>query len=125
MYERRAPRGGGYLGIRIAVRAWPDGSAPSETAAWPVQPVEAVAGISPTPLLLVHGVDDHYFGPDQAIALHDAASEPVTLWLEPDGFGHAEDGFSPSFVRRLATAIDHVHRMGWWPERQAMSEPLR
>lgn len=113
------------LGVRIAVRAWPDGSAASDTSAWPVQPVEAVAGISPTPLLLIHGLDDHYFGPEQALALHDAAADPATLWLEPEGFGHAEDGFSPGFAARLAAAVEHVHRTGGWPERQAMSEPLR
>lgn len=120
---RRAYRA--ILGVRIAVRAWPDGSAAGDTANWPVQPVDAVGGIAPTPLLLVHGVDDHYFGPEQAIALHQAAAEPVTLWLEPEGFGHAEDGFSPDFTRRLAAAVDHVHRVGRWPERQSMSEPLR
>ena len=120
---RRAYRA--ILGVRIAVRAWPDEEAAAQTRHWPVQPVQAVAGISPTPLLLVHGTDDHYFGPEQALTLHGAAGEPVTLWLEPAGFGHAEDGFTPAFARRLAAAVAEVFQTGRWPDRQAMSEPLR
>ena len=113
------------LGVRIAVRAWPDGSAASQTRHWPVQPVDAVAGVAPTPLLLVHGIDDHYFGPDQATELYEAAGEPVTLWLEPPGFGHAEDGFTPAFVQRLAAAVAKVFDTGRWPDRHPMSAPLR
>ena len=113
------------LGVRIAVRAWPDDEAADQTRHWPLQPVEAVAGIAPTPLLIVHGADDHYFGPAQARTLYDAAGEPVTLWLEPAGFGHAEDGFKPPFVQRLAAAVAQVHASGRWPDRQPMSEPLR
>lgn len=103
------------LGVRIAVRAWPDADAASQTAHWPVQPVDAVAGVAPTPLLLIHGVDDHYFGPEQALALHAAARQPVELWLEPEGFGHAEDGFTPAFAARLSQALVAVHETGRWP----------
>ena len=103
------------LGVRIAVRAWPDASADADKASWPLQPVDAVGGIAPTPLLLVHGLDDHYFGPQEAVALRDAAGEPVSLWLERAGFGHAEDGFSPPFTQRLTEAVAEVHRHGFWP----------
>ena len=103
------------LGVRIAPRGWPDTSPGADTRQWPVQPVEAVGAIAPTPLLLVHGVDDHYFGPEQAQALYAAADEPATLWLEPAGFGHAEDGFTPAFCDRLAAAVATVHREGRWP----------
>jgi len=113
------------LGVRIAVRAWPDTSGASDTAHWPLQPVEAAPRIAPTPLLIVHGVDDHYFGPDQAEALHDAAGPPRALWLESTGFGHAEDGLRPAFAERLARAVAHVHAQGAWPEGQARSGPLR
>lgn len=112
------------LGVRIAARAWPDTSPGADPRHWPVQPVEAVAAISPTPLLLVHGQDDHYFGPEQAHALHAAAGEPVQLWLEPPGFGHAEDGFTRAFADRLARAVAAVHREGSWPA-QDRSGPLR
>ncbi len=120
---RRAYRA--ILGVRIAVRAWPDASPGADTASWPIQPVDAVGGIAPTPLLIVHGLDDHYFGPGQAVALREASGEPAALWLEPAGFGHAEDGFSPEFTARLARAVATVHRTGRWPDPQAMSGPLR
>lgn len=120
---RRAYRA--ILGVRIAIRAWPNAEPPDETAHWPVQPVDAVGGIAPTPLLIVHGVDDHYFGPEQAVALRDAASEPVTLWLEPPGFGHAEDGLTVDFARRLTWAVGQVVQSGRWPDGHSMSGPLR
>jgi dipeptidyl aminopeptidase/acylaminoacyl peptidase len=110
------------LGVRIAVGAWPD--AASDPRCWPIQPVEAVAGIAPSPLLLVHGLDDHYFGAEQAAALHAAAGDPVELWLEPEGFGHAEDGLLPVFADRLTAALCEVHTTGRWPT-QARSVPLR
>lgn len=119
---RRAYRA--VLGVRIAVRAWPDASPGAGTAGWPVQPVEAVAGVAPTPLLIVHGEDDHYFGPEQAVALHDAAGEPKALWLEPPGFGHAEDGFTPAFAQRLTAAVSFVADHGTWPQQGATDQPM-
>lgn len=84
---------------------------------FPDEPAVRVAGIAPVPLLLVHGADDHYFGPDQAELLYVNAGEPKTLWLEPAGFGHAEDGFTPAFCDRLTEALAAVHAHGVWPER--------
>jgi len=112
------------LGVRIADRDWPDGSPGADRRHWPLQPVDAVPGIAPTPLLIVHGTDDHFFGPQQAEALHAGAGEPRELWLEPAGFGHAEDGFTPLFADRLAAAVATVHATGRWPA-QDRSGPLR
>lgn len=81
----------------------------------PAAAVEDVGSISPVPLLIVHGSDDHFFGPEHAERLYQAAGEPRTLWLEPAGFGHAEDGLSLSFDRRLTDAIMRVRRSGQWP----------
>ena len=103
------------LGVRIAQAAWPDTSPAADPRHWPLQPVEAVATIPPTPLLLVHGQDDHYFGVDQALALQAAAGGRATLWIEPPGFGHAEDGFVPSFADRLSAAVATVVAQGRWP----------
>jgi uncharacterized protein len=113
------------LGVRIAARAWPDTSPQADPRGWPVQPIDAVGHIAPTPLLLVHGVDDHYYGPDQAQALHAAANQPVQLWLEPAGFGHAEDGCTPRFCDRLAAAVAVVYRDGEWPSGQVGSAALQ
>jgi hypothetical protein len=80
----------------------------------PPAPLDLVARVTPTPLLVVHGADDHFFGPDQAHLLHDAAGDPKMLWLEPAGFGHAQDGFTPGFAARLAHAVATVHVTGRW-----------
>lgn len=118
---RRAYRA--VLGVRIATAGWPDTSPASDPRYWPLQPVEAVAALSGTPLLIVHGLDDHYFGPDQALALARAGGGDATVWLEPAGFGHAEDGLTPGFVERLCLAVDTVGRTGAWPQRSGEVGP--
>ncbi len=77
-------------------------------------PSDLLAGID-TPLLVVHGEDDAYFGMDHALALHDAAAGPVALWREPAGFGHAEDGLTPAFCARLAAAVGAQRSLGVFP----------
>jgi predicted alpha/beta-fold hydrolase len=81
----------------------------------PTAAVELVGAIAPVPLLVVHGEDDHFFGPEHAERLYRAAGEPRTLWREPAGFGHAEDGLGVAFDRRLADAVMTVNRTGRWP----------
>ena len=66
----------------------------------PESPVEVVGRIAPTPLLVVHGREDHYFGIDHAQALYAAAGQPSELWLV-DGFGHAEAGAGPDLLARI------------------------
>ncbi len=101
---------GAVTRVRIAPQAWP-ARGPRE----PVQPVAVVASVAPTPLLIVHGDDDNYFGPEHAQELLAAARPPVTLWPEAAGFGHAEDGFTPAFAGRLIDAVAEVYRSGVWP----------
>lgn len=69
----------------------------------PRHPVDAIADVG-VAVLLVHGVDDHYFPVSDAIAMADAARD-ATLWIEPAGFGHAEDGLDHGACRRLTTAV--------------------
>ncbi|HEX2027404.1 MAG TPA: alpha/beta fold hydrolase [Nitriliruptorales bacterium] len=69
------------------------------------------------PLLVVHGRDDHFFPPHHAETLHAAAAGPATLWLEPAGFGHAEDGITPAFAAALAQALHAVFDRGQFPAR--------
>jgi pimeloyl-ACP methyl ester carboxylesterase len=74
---------------------------------------EVAGSVAPTPLLVVHGADDHLFALDEAMRLFEAAREPKGL-LVASRFGHAEDGFSPALARRLARAV----YQGWgrpWP----------
>jgi uncharacterized protein len=40
-----------------------------------------------------------------------------TLWLEPTGFGHAEDGFCPGFADRVGRAVSAALDTGQFPSR--------
>lgn len=71
----------------------------------PPHPVDLAAQVR-SPLLVVHGADDAYFPPGDADAL--AAAADGVVWHEPAGFGHAEDGFLPPFLQRLAVAVHAV-----------------
>lgn len=95
------------LGVRLA---GPD--------AWssPPHPVEMLAGVS-VPYLAVHGHDDPYFPATDGLALVAAAAGPAIGWLEPTGFGHAEDGFAHPFNRRLAHAVLAADAVGRFPSR--------
>jgi pimeloyl-ACP methyl ester carboxylesterase len=67
----------------------------------PLSPVEAVPGIAPTPLLVVHGDRDGYFPLDHPRMLADAAGDHGELWLEP-GMGHAENAAADELLERIA-----------------------
>jgi pimeloyl-ACP methyl ester carboxylesterase len=82
----------------------------------PPHPVQMVARFG-APLLVVHGADDDYFPAQDGRDLVAAAAGPATLWSEPAGFGHAEDGVTPAFVAALAEAIVRLGREGRFPAR--------
>jgi len=63
-----------------------------------------VERISPVPLVIVHGRDDHYFDEEQAWLLYRRAREPKRLLLA-SRFGHAEDGYGAPFARQVAAAV--------------------
>jgi pimeloyl-ACP methyl ester carboxylesterase len=67
-------------------------------------PADLVERISPTPLVIVHGRDDHYFDEEEAWTLYRRAREPKRLLLA-SRFGHAEDGYSPAFARQVASLL--------------------
>lgn len=67
-------------------------------------PAEVVADVSPTPLLIVHGRDDHFFEEEQAWLLYRRARPPKRLLLGSP-FGHAEDGYTPAFAGQIGRAI--------------------
>jgi uncharacterized protein len=71
---------------------------------WPEAPEEVVGRIAPTPLLVVHGRDDHFFDEEEAWRLYRSAGEPKRLMLA-SRFGHAEDGLSAGLADRLGDRI--------------------
>jgi fermentation-respiration switch protein FrsA (DUF1100 family) len=84
------------LGVRVA-ESWGD----------PESPEEVAGRISPIPLLVMHGRDDHFFDEEQAWRLYRAAGEPKRLLLAAP-FGHAEDGYSPASAELLARRVHDV-----------------
>ncbi|MFF2201286.1 alpha/beta hydrolase [Streptomyces sp. NPDC058145] len=66
----------------------------------PLSPVQAVPGIAPTPLLIVHGDRDGYFPLDHPRMLAEAAGEHGELWVEP-GMGHAENAAGDALLGRI------------------------
>jgi pimeloyl-ACP methyl ester carboxylesterase len=70
----------------------------------PEHPEDVVGRIAPIPLLLVHGIDDHFFAVEDAHRLYRQAGEPKRLMLS-SRFGHAEDGLNQAFAERLTRRI--------------------
>lgn len=68
------------------------------------EPADLVSRVAPIPLILVHGEDDHFFDVEQARTLYGRARRPKRLLLA-SRFGHAEDGFTPPFARRVARLV--------------------
>jgi pimeloyl-ACP methyl ester carboxylesterase len=66
----------------------------------PEAPHEVVGAIHPTPLLIVHGDADHYFGMDHLELLRTGAPE-AAVWVEAE-MGHAETATTPELVGRIA-----------------------
>jgi pimeloyl-ACP methyl ester carboxylesterase len=83
-----------------------------ETVDRPESPEDVVGKISPQPLLLVHGRDDHYFDEEEAWRLYRRAGQPKALWLA-SRFGHAEDGFSGDLAARVARFLFRSWDLPW------------
>jgi pimeloyl-ACP methyl ester carboxylesterase len=84
------------MGVRLAA-TW-DG---------PEDPEAVVERVAPTPLIVVHGRDDHFFDVEEAWRLYRRARTPKRLLLASP-FGHAEDGFTASFADLVADRLDSV-----------------
>jgi pimeloyl-ACP methyl ester carboxylesterase len=80
-------------GVRV-VRSWE----------WGEAPIDLVDRIAPTPLLIVHGRDDHFFDEEEAWSMYRRAGQPKRLMLS-GRFGHAEDGYTPGFARQVGSTI--------------------
>lgn len=63
-------------------------------------PVDVIARIAPTPIVLVHDPDDWYFDERHARLLYEAAGEPKQVWWQPGG-GHGTDLLGPELAQRI------------------------
>ena len=64
------------------------------------RPLQAIAGIAPTPVLIIQGKDDRIISTAHASALYAAGHEPKALWLV-DGAGHIASLWPPDLRRRF------------------------
>lgn len=69
----------------------------------PEAPVEVIAAIAPTPLLLVHGDADHYF-PIAHLDELAAAAPHASVWMER-GMGHAENATTAQLLDRILSWV--------------------
>lgn len=79
---------------------------------WPESPEDVVGKIAPTPLVLVHGLDDQFFDEEDAWRLYRRAGHPKRLILASP-FGHAESGFSPALAERVARHLFSLWGIRW------------
>jgi pimeloyl-ACP methyl ester carboxylesterase len=70
----------------------------------PEWPVVVADRIAPTPLLLIQGGQDRYFGVEHGRALAASAGPGAEYW-ELAGFGHAEGAMTPALVDRIANWV--------------------
>ena len=77
-------------------------------------PLDVIDRISPIPLLVVHGRDDHFFDEEQAWLLYRRAREPKRLMLA-SRFGHAEDGYTAAFARLVTASVLRASSMAGPP----------
>jgi pimeloyl-ACP methyl ester carboxylesterase len=115
--------GGNPRNVRTLRFTWEHGAGRALTRAWgvrlggewpdlPETPEDVMGKVAPTPVLIVHGRNDHLFSLDQARRLYEAAGEPKRM-LIGDRFGHAEDGLGSSFARRMSRAVYDLLEQQW------------
>jgi hypothetical protein len=84
------------------------------------RPLEAIARISPVPVLIVHGEEDAIVPTAHAEALYAAAGEPKALWLV-SGARHIGVFQSPQYRRRLVEYL----KQSAFPPQPAQAEYAR
>lgn len=70
-------------------------------------PRRYVEQLSPVPLLILHGMDDHVVPVEHARRLYEAAGPPKELWLLP-GVGHIQAFSRPHYRERLLAWLDYI-----------------
>ncbi|HEX6506276.1 MAG TPA: alpha/beta fold hydrolase [Chloroflexota bacterium] len=73
-----------------------------------IRPVDAIAGIAPRPILIIHGGTDPLITVDQGYRLYNAARQPKDLWVV-EGVGHCGAYFADRevYVDRVAGFFEH------------------
>ncbi|NIR60175.1 MAG: alpha/beta hydrolase [Gammaproteobacteria bacterium] len=71
------------------------------------RPLDAVARLAPTPLLLVYDTGDTIVPPHHGVSLYRAAREPKAFWCIP-GRGHIQAVLEPWVRERLLDYLDAV-----------------
>jgi pimeloyl-ACP methyl ester carboxylesterase len=89
------------MGRRL-LRAW--GTRVSRQWMGAEDPADVIERIAPTPVVIVHGRDDHFFDEENAWLLYRRARQPKRLLLA-GRFGHAEDGYSPRFAAQVIAVL--------------------
>lgn len=67
-------------------------------------PLQAIAAVSPVPLLIIHGDQDRIVPVHHAQRLYEAAQEPKQLWIV-EGAGHIQAFASPEYRERFVTYL--------------------
>jgi fermentation-respiration switch protein FrsA (DUF1100 family) len=91
-----------------------------------VVPVDWIKGISPRPVLILHGGVDDYVAADSGQRLYDAAGEPKEIWVEPEADHKSFDEIVPPAVyeERLVSFIDQYLLGPAAPSRQSPSKRI-
>lgn len=80
-------------------------------------PAAAIPGVSPTPLLVIHGEDDPVVPAVFGQVIYDLARDPRELWIVPGG-RHIDTMRRPDYRNRLLAFVEH-------PPRASTANPLR
>ncbi len=72
-----------------------------------IVPERAVAALAPTPLLVMHGLDDETISPADSEAIFAAAGQPKALWLIPAAeHGEGATAAADEYRRRIVAFFD-------------------
>jgi fermentation-respiration switch protein FrsA (DUF1100 family) len=86
---------------------WPFQWLPALTVDNDYSPLASVRGVSPLPLLLIHGERDTIVPAHHSKLLYEAAAEPKALWLLPAA-GHIQSVRDPALRRRLSEYLKNA-----------------
>jgi fermentation-respiration switch protein FrsA (DUF1100 family) len=76
------------------------------------RPIDHIAGISPTPVLLIHSKQDEVIPFHNALELYAAAGQPKTLWVVHN-MGHIQTFKNPKYRQKLLKYLQqHLKQTG-------------